>query len=57
VPKDSVSFHMERGDFAGWIHGVLGDRKLADSIEGAATRYDLIRLIRERRLALWSHLQ
>ena len=41
VPKDSIQFHVERGDFANWIREVLDDSKLADGIEGLLERHEL----------------
>jgi hypothetical protein len=32
VPPESVSFHMQRGDFQKWIDDTLGDRELAKRI-------------------------
>jgi alpha-amylase len=57
VPKDSLLFHQERGDFARWITGVLDDPSLAESIDGLTERHDLTRIIKERRELLWSHLK
>ena len=33
VPKDSITFHQERGDFFQWINDVLEDPRLAESIK------------------------
>jgi alpha-amylase len=57
VPKDSIQYHVERGDFGNWIRKVLDDPKLADGIQGLAERHELTKIIRERRELLWSHLK
>jgi alpha-amylase len=57
VPKDSILFHQERGDFACWITEVLEDPRLAESIDGLTERHDLVRIVKERRELLWSHLK
>ncbi|MFA4849066.1 MAG: alpha-amylase [Methanoregula sp.] len=57
VPKDSIQFHQERGDFSLWIKDILDDLHLAESIAGINERHDLIQLIKERRELLWSHLK
>jgi len=57
VPKDSILFHQERGDFARWITDALADPQLSHSIDGLTERHDLINVIRQRREQLWSHLR
>jgi hypothetical protein len=32
LPKESLTFHMQRGDFAAWIKGAVGDVELANKI-------------------------
>ena len=32
VDSKSIQFHMERGDFARWLHQVVGDEKLAEKL-------------------------
>jgi alpha-amylase len=57
VPRDSLNYHQERGDFARWITDVLDDPLLAESISGLTERHDLLSVIQERRELLWSHLK
>ncbi len=57
VPKDSIQFHQERGDFSRWIADILNDLRLSESIAGLAERHDLVQVIKERRELLWSHLK
>ena len=57
VPKDSIQFHQERGDFSQWITDILEDPGLAASIVGLTERQDLVKVIQERRELLWSHLK
>jgi alpha-amylase len=57
IPKDSIQFHQERGDFCRWIAEILEDPRLAESIAGLNTRHDLARVVKERRKLLWSHLR
>jgi alpha-amylase len=57
APQDSLNYHQERGDFARWITDVLDDPGLAESISGLTGRHDLLRVIKERRELLWSHLK
>ncbi len=57
VPKDSIQFHQERGDFSRWITDILEDSRLAESIAGLTERHDLVNAIKERRELLWSHLK
>jgi alpha-amylase len=57
VPKDSIQFHQERGDFSRWITDILEDSHLAESIAGLTERHDLVNAIKERRELLWSHLK
>jgi alpha-amylase len=57
VPKDSIDYHMGRGDFITWISDVLDDKELAESIRGLSERHDLTRVVQERRETLWSRLK
>jgi alpha-amylase len=57
VPKDSIHFHQERGDFSRWIADILNDPRLSESILGLTERHDLVQVIKERRELLWSHLK
>jgi len=57
VPKDSIQFHQERGDFSRWITDILQDTQLAKSIDGVSERHDLATVLKERRELLWSHLK
>jgi len=57
VPKDSIQFHQERGDFSLWITDILEDPRLAESIAGLTERHDLAHVIKERRELLWSHVK
>jgi hypothetical protein len=57
VPQDSLNYHRERGDFTRWITDMLGDPQLAESISRLTERHDLLRVIKERRELLWSHLK
>jgi alpha-amylase len=57
VPKDSITYHLERGDFARWITDALDDPHLAETLQGLTERHDLIKTIKERRELLWSHLR
>ena len=57
VPKDSIAFHQERGDFSCWIKDVLDDPLLAERIRGLTDRNELTQVIKERRELHWSHLK
>jgi alpha-amylase len=57
IPKDSIRFHQERGDFFRWITDILEDPRLAEGIIGLNERHDLVKIIKERRELLWSHLK
>jgi len=57
VPKDSLNYHQDRGDFVKWITDVLEDPQLAESINGLTERHELANVIKERRELLWSHLK
>ena len=57
VPKDSITFHQERGDFFRWINDVLEDPRLAESIKELTERHELTEIIKERRELLWSHVR
>jgi alpha-amylase len=57
VPKDSIRYHLERGDFASWITDVLGDFGLAESIKPCTERQELTNIICEWRKQLWNHLR
>ena len=57
VPRDSLNFHQDRGDFVRWITDVLDDPELAGNINGLTERHDLTSVIKERRELLWSHLK
>lgn len=57
VPKDSIQYHVGRGDFVSWITSVLEDQKLAESIGELTERHDLIKAVGERRELLWSHIR
>jgi alpha-amylase len=53
VPKDSLHFHEERGDFRTWIGEVIGDPVLAGSVSGISERHELVMIVRERLKDLW----
>ena len=57
VPVDSIRFHQGRGDFSCWITDILDDPHLAESVAGLHERHDLVKVIKERRELLWSHLK
>jgi hypothetical protein len=57
IPKDSLVYHTSREDFTRWFSEVLDDKKLAEAAAGLTERHDLIRVIRERRELLWSHIR
>jgi alpha-amylase len=57
VPKDSIRYHHERGDFVRWITDVLDDAKLAESVKGCTERQDFTGVVCERRDELWSRLR
>ncbi|HII99858.1 MAG TPA: alpha-amylase, partial [Methanoregula sp.] len=57
VPKDSIQYHVGRGDFVNWITTVLEDQKLAEAIGGLTERHDLAKAVKERRELLWSHIR
>lgn len=55
VPEQSVSFHMQRGDFQKWIEDTLGDTELAKRISlieltlpTEDLRKDLLAIVRTR---------
>lgn len=53
VPADSIEYHRNQGHFVEWARTAIGDEPLAQALEGAHTRQDLIRVAEERRDALW----
>lgn len=57
VPKDSIQYHVGRGDFVSWITSVLEDQKLAEAIGELTERHELIKAVGERRELLWSHIR
>jgi len=62
VKAESLSFHLQRGDFQKWVLDILKDKKLAKEIEkvrkqklrGQALRNRLYRIVYERRKELTS---
>jgi len=57
VPKDSIQYHVGRGDFVSWIAHVLEDQKLAEAIGALTERHEIIKAVGERRELLWSHIR
>lgn len=57
VPADSIDFHQKNGDFTSWCRSQIGDEPLADAIEKAKNRQELILAADTRRQELWSVLR
>ena len=57
VPKDSIKYHQDRGDFGKWIGEVLGDPILAEKVNNVTERHELTDIVQERRELLWSYLK
>lgn len=57
VPKDSIQFHIERGDFVSWIARVLGDRRLAETLKKCHEPHELSAAVDRRRKYLWNRLK
>lgn len=57
IPKESITYHQERGDFVNWITGVLDDPRLAEEISGVRERHELTKIVKTRREYLWRHLK
>jgi len=56
LPNDSVRYHQDRGDFAGWARDTLGDDALAERIACCQGQQELSDLVAEWRNQVWSHL-
>jgi alpha-amylase len=54
APADSIEFHRQKGDFTHWIRNIVGDKKLAEALEKAETRQELIYEADKRRKELWN---
>jgi len=57
VPKESIQYHQERGDFSNWITDILEDPRLAEEIRGITERHELTKIVKARREQLWKHLK
>ncbi|MBP9009174.1 MAG: glycoside hydrolase family 57 protein [Methanospirillum sp.] len=57
VPSDSITYHHQKGDFASWCRNVLKDEPLAQAIENARNRQELILAADTRRHELWTALK
>ena len=56
VPADSIEYHRQNGHFINWARTVIGDEPLAQALEQAHSRQDLIRVTETRRDELWSQV-
>ena len=54
VPGDSIEFHQKQGHFARWARDTIGDEQLAQALEEAQNRQDLIQAADKRRAELWA---
>jgi alpha-amylase len=52
-PADSIEYHHQQGDFVHWAKNVVGDEPLAQGLQGATCRQDLIYAADTRRKELW----
>lgn len=57
VPADSISYHHQKGDLANWCRTVIKDEPLAQAIDRANNRQELILAADTRRHELWAALQ
>jgi len=57
VPRESISFHAERGDFSRWAGEVLEDKKLASDVGVCRTREEILDVVERRRCELWRLLK
>jgi len=57
IPKDSLHYHQDHGDFVKWIGEILTDPVLADRIGTMIDRHEIIAAVKERREQLWSYLK
>ena len=57
VPSDSIEFHHQNGDFTTWCRKVVKDEPLAQAIEKAQNRQELILAADTRRHELWTALR
>jgi len=57
VPSDSIEYHQEKGDFITWCRSVLKDEPLAEAVEKATNRQELILAADTRRHELWVALK
>jgi len=57
APSDSIDFHHKRGDFAKWCRDVIKDEPLAQALEKARNRQELILAADTRRYELWTALR
>ncbi|MDD4254573.1 MAG: alpha-amylase [Methanofollis sp.] len=52
APRESVWWHLDRGDYPRWIEGSVGDRRLARAVSACATPDDVREAVRARRCLL-----
>lgn len=57
VPSDSIDFHQSQGHFAAWARDTIGDARLAEALESAHGRQELIQAADRRRGELWAALK
>lgn len=57
VPKDSIQFHIERGDFVTWLAEVIGDTHLAEALKKYHLPHELFEAVDRRRKYLWNRLK
>jgi alpha-amylase len=57
VPADSIEYHRCQGDFPVWARTVIGDELLAQALETALTRQELIHAAEHRLETLWHEAQ
>jgi alpha-amylase len=48
VPKDSIQYHQERGDFSSWIREMLTDTDLSETIGECTERHELVSILGTR---------
>ncbi|PKL59699.1 MAG: alpha-amlyase, partial [Methanomicrobiales archaeon HGW-Methanomicrobiales-4] len=57
VPSDSIEHHRQQGHFAEWARITIGDEPLAQALQNAGSRQDLILAADTRRNELWNDLK
>ena len=57
VPSDSIEYHHRNGDFSIWCRNKIGDNPVADAIDTANNRQELILAVDTRREELWAAIR